>query len=380
MKTRADYNITDERIDIIRNYIENNYLVTYAEICEDFGWERDTKGGDIKKAQFKVIDAIAEYEKVGKNKGMKYKFLKLKDSIRKEDGRVSIYADNIDVVLMYLLSERMVDGIFDISELSALELAGLVNSNYRSCKREPYIASKILNVDADIMDYVLNREHTKLLSIFESGLNRLSRDGMIMYRKVIFIVEKVAEKDSIDEKGEKIWFDRTRVATDRESIAILDTRNKILIDMKMTMRTAFLTGRLKEVNEKTVKALREKGIDMKYFFKGYHIMASRVGITHKIQKYEALMNKRELNNKIVENHSETFVKEKENERSGKTLKSFKFRKNFVDNAKIVINEVISLDNNDSDLKNKIDNYYRDKNKAKNESEISEDEIDNLIII
>lgn len=356
MRNKEDYNITDERIGIIKNYIENECFLTYAEICEDFGWIPDSKG-NTKKAQFKVIDAIAEYEKIGKNKGLKYKFTKIKDLIKKETYNTSIYADNIDMVLTYIIYENMVNGVYTISELRALEIAGLVNGNFKVCRNKPYVASKVLDVDMDIMNYVINKEHTKLLGIFETSLNRLRRDGILMYNKGFLIIENIEDGSYVDEEGRPIWKERKRWATPEETAKIIDIRSKVLIKMKMTMRTAFLTGNLSEVNKRTIEEL-SKDMNIKYFYKGYQIMASGVGMKHKIDKYEALENKSELNAKVLSEHTQTYINESKNALKEKTIKSFKLRGNFLNDAKTVMNEIISLKNEDYDLTNKIDNYYK----------------------
>lgn len=353
-----DYCITDDKVDIIKNYIANECILTYYEICEDFGWTPDSKG-NTKKAQFKVIDSIAEYEKIGKGKGLKYKFLTIKKHIKKTDGRTSIYADNIDATLTYLIYSGMVNGVYEMSELFGLELAGLVNGNFKSCRNQPQIASKILDVDLDIMNYVINKEHTKLLGVFENSLNRLRKDGVLMYNKVMFIVEDFEDSNCIDEDGNVMWGYKSRVATPEETAKIIDIRNKILIEMKMTMRTAYLTGNLPKINKRVIEELSNE-INIKYFYKGYQIMASRIGMKHKIDKYEALENKTQLNNKVLEEHIKTYVNESENALKEKVVKSFKLRDNFVDNAKTIINEIISLENEDSGLTNKIGSFYNKK--------------------
>lgn len=91
------YNIDESKINILNRYKEKEMIISYEEICNDFGWKVDRKGSCTKKAQFKTLDCLCEYEKVGKGKGLKYKIISVYDKpkVRKDKRLKDGYNDNL---------------------------------------------------------------------------------------------------------------------------------------------------------------------------------------------------------------------------------------------------------------------------------------------
>ena len=112
-----------------------------------------------------------------------------------------------------------------------------------------------------------------------------------------------------------------------------------------------------EINKRIVEEMSQD-INIQYFYKGYQIIASDVGLKNKIDREIAIHHKKELNKKVITEHIKTYEHEKENAMNEKVVKSFKLRGNFVDSAKKIIDEVISLDGERKDLEKEVRNYKK----------------------
>lgn len=360
------YDITDERIKIIADYIDFNKIVTYKQICNDFMWEIDSKGREMKKAQFKTLDMMCSYEKIGKGKGLKYRFIKLHDEIKERgDKRLKgIYTDNIDIALIYYIYSNMSNGIYDISKISALELAGLVNGNFKECKRNMTLTSMSLGVPIEIVSHFIEKEYRKSIDVFERSLSRLKKNRIIDYSDRWFIVEKNSN-EFIFHNEEYKYSTQSRIATDDEVKMILDINSEILLELGYKdMKEVYLRGKSKYVSDKLNKRLKEC-IGIEYIYKGYHIVASKIGMKRKINEYEANYNKSELNNKIIQEHMTSYELEQEKVINIGDLLSFKTSEFYVNDVKNLMDNLVDLKANNDIIKkmNKIVDKKRNGEKV-----------------
>lgn len=345
------YDVTDEKIKVIRNYIDFNREVTYKQLCDDLGWEVDKYGKNVKKAQFKTLDMMCIYEKVGKGKGLKYRFIELHDEIKdREDNRLKgIYTDNIDVALIYYIYNNMNDGIYDISRIGALELAGLVNGNFKECKRNVALTSMSLGVPIDVVSHFIDKEYRKSINVFERSLERLKKNRVIDYSDRWFIVES-NEQHIIFDNDEYSYGKRSRIATDDEIKIILDTNGEILSELGMKdMKEVYLRNKSKIVNDELNKRLK-KELGVEYVFKGYHIIASKVGMKMKIDAYEAEYSKKSLNQTVMKEHLKSYEQEQDNLINIGDLLNFKTSEYYIEDAKNLIENLIDIDADNSIVK------------------------------
>ena len=79
--------------------------ISYKNLCELLNWKYDT--GNTKKAQMKALAKVVEYEIVGKGKGQKIKFIKLKKGLDLEYIKNQISGQDLDSLIMKSIVEQI---------------------------------------------------------------------------------------------------------------------------------------------------------------------------------------------------------------------------------------------------------------------------------
>lgn len=121
------YHIDNIKMNILKEYKEKGIIVSYKDICNDFGWKIDKKGSNIKKAQFKTLDCMCKYIKIGNSKGTKYKIVEVFEKPKKKnDGRIKDgYNDNLVMDLEFAKNNS---GVYAIVLENDIYIGSTINS------------------------------------------------------------------------------------------------------------------------------------------------------------------------------------------------------------------------------------------------------------
>jgi hypothetical protein len=247
----------------INNITEGLIVKNYKEMC--ILLNQKEKGGDSKKAQLKEWATYFNYEKDGN----KFVIKEIYDmQLEKEDGRSnnkggnnSIYAENIDRLILHMCSE-LYDSKYNYIDLNANEIMKrlkMVNENYKIGRNNINQFSRYLEVPIETIFDFYNSTHSKNKQILESGLNRLSGRCLIKWTRTI----KVCTTNRI-----------YRNATDGEIEAITELEQLALEELNLeNKKDVFLKGKWEKFND-TVNSELVESLGILFYFYTYHIITT----------------------------------------------------------------------------------------------------------
>ena len=276
--------------------LEVKIYKNWKELCEEVGWK--TTGGTYKQARLKELDTICSWYKEGnkivvdeifevakekvderinnKNQGHSTKSTKETDkrANNKNTGHSTSKYEMVDTLIYSQLS----DGYRIFTKKQLIKNAGL------------YVSKDTINNGCDVNEYSINDfldvYNSTISKLIDTSLNRLSKNGIIEYSKVI-VIDNSLNVVELDSKVCKV---------------IEDIENEIAKDMNV--KNVFLLSEqdkklfYNKCNEKAI----EMGVCFDYYYRAYRIT--------KINDFDKYSNtaKEELLNKLCKSikKSKTF--------------------------------------------------------------------------
>lgn len=230
----------------------------YKELCGVMDWKITTGKG--RPLQLKDLERYCIYEKQGQKFIIKELF---ETPLPKEDNkRNSIYAENIDKLIIHMCSETE-HSKYHYSEFSTngiLNKLHIINSNYSVGRNNIDKFSRYLEIPIETLYDFFNSTYKKNKDVVEAGLNRLKSRCLIDWYKVT----KVCTDDG-----------DFRNATDGELEAIKEYEQLVLESINLkSKKDVFLRGKWNLFQKEVSKILREK-MDLQYYFEAYHIVSTK---------------------------------------------------------------------------------------------------------
>lgn len=275
----------------LTNITEGKIIKNYKEMCKLLG-EAEKNGGTSQKAQLKEWRRYFEYEKDGR----RFIITNVYDTpLEKNDGRAkgnnSIYVDYIELLLMYYLSSK--EGYthhFTTNELY-FNLA-FVNDRYIEYKRygnNQQVLEDLKNTP--VTNYDINkfnaRTQMKFRTILFSALKSLRSRRLLEFEEQIHISKRI-DGNEIHEQ-----------ATAQEIKKILEVENSVLSEMGFEkINNVYLAFKGEEFRKK-VNAILLESYEWNYSYKKYNIIFLGEQIKQDIPKVEIALQKKMLNNKII---------------------------------------------------------------------------------
>ena len=181
----------ENKYKVLENYIGTQ--LTYKELCEILDWKHFT-GGTSKKAQFKELNRYVQYKIVGERKGLRYMIIEIYNEIlekmdNRKIGNNNKYGQDIETTMLYILHNYENDHMY-VSCGKALEIANIVNDNYRITRQEIPLASKLLNIDQAHLYNFYDTYHQELIRTFERGLKYMRNRCCILWDKVTIVAKE----------------------------------------------------------------------------------------------------------------------------------------------------------------------------------------------
>ena len=340
-------------VNILKKYVGKE--VTYKELCELLEWEYQDRSNNSKKAQFKELDRYCKYKTIGKGKGLKYVILELYDEVldkidKRQIGNNSKYGMDIETTLMYILNEHKSDHLY-VSCGRALELARIVNDNYRIGRREISMTSQVLGVEESYIYNFYDKYNQELIRIFERGLKGMRSRCVVLWNKVTIVAkEKVDIKynelgQPVVKRGKVVYDIKTvhSVATEDERRIITDAEEEVLKNMGYSSLKQVFINKAWRTFKNRVEAIISHKANIKFYYDGYDIILNKRGINYIVTQDQAEISKLNTNEAIV-NKLDTSIKKKSDK-----LDSQEYADNMNKLTSTLINDNCSLD-----LENEID--------------------------
>lgn len=190
------------------------------------------------------------------------------EPLEKQDGRVnnkggnySIYAENIDRLILHMSSE-LFDSKYNYIDLNANEIMKrlkMINDNYKVGRNNISKFSNYLEIPIETIFDFYNSTQGKNRQILESGLNRLSGRCLIKWTRTIKVctinrVYRNADDDEIEIITE----------IEQQELENLNLENK---------KDVFLKGKWEEFNKSVNRELVEQ-LGILFYFQTYHIITT----------------------------------------------------------------------------------------------------------
>ncbi|AVK50654.1 hypothetical protein AXY43_23015 [Clostridium sp. MF28] len=250
----------------------------YKEICAAMDWVPTTGKG--RPLQFKDLERFCNYHKQGQKIIIDEIF---SEPLPKEDNkRNSIYAENVDKLLVHMCSE-LYDSKYKYIELSTngmLVKLHMINRNYRIGRNNIDKFSRYLEIPIETLYDFFNSTHKKNKDITESGLNRLKNKCLIDW----YLVRKVCTVDG-----------DYRNATDAELEGIKEIEQEILKNLYLkSKKDVFTSGKWNKFMKEKSKMLREM-MNLQFDFDVYHIVTTKSFRTMLLEEQEKESIEWELN-------------------------------------------------------------------------------------
>lgn len=319
---------SEEKFNVLENY--KGQELTYKELCEILGWTYQNKLNDSKKAQFKKLGRYCEYEPRGKGRGLKYVILELYDKAKddmdkRKMGNNSKYGMDIEITMLYVLNQHKSDHLY-VSCGRALELAKIVNDNYRIGRREILVASKVLGVNESYLYNFYDKYNQELVRIFERGLKSMRSRCVVLWNKVTMVAkEKVdiqynALGQPVVQRGKVVYDIKTvhSVATEDERRIITEAEEEVLKNMGYTSLKQVFVNNAWRTFKSRVEAIISHKANIKFYYDGFDIIINKKGISRIVSEDQAVIAKLNTNEAIVEKLDTSIQKksEKLNDKEG----------------------------------------------------------------
>jgi len=230
----------------------------YKQLSCAMNWTATTGKG--RTLQLKDLERYCKYHKEGQKFIIDEVFLQ--PLAKEENKRNSIYAENIDKLIIHMCSQTE-NSEYRYSEFSTngiLNQLHIINSNYSVGRNNIDKFSRYLEVPIETLYDFFNSTYKKNKDIVEGGLNRLKNRCLIDWYKVT----KVRSNDG-----------DFRNATDGELEGIKEIEQEVLLQLGLIdKKEVFLKGKWNPFQKDVSKMLREM-MNIQYYFESYHIVSTK---------------------------------------------------------------------------------------------------------
>ena len=342
----------------INNITEGQILKNYKELCKIL--EMELKTGDSKIAQLKELERYISYDKDGNKFVIKSIFEAVKP---KEDNRIngnsSIYGDDIQKLLLDLLSQEGNDGHLFLSCNQILLKLQMVNSNYSNGRRNIPKLSEIIKVDEKIIKDVYDFTHSKLKTSLETSLNILAKQSWIVwYKKKTVCINKVIV--DINDLGEPrldnnnnisyVIIPQYREATLEEVQYILGEESKLLDEFNCNdKRDLIIKGKMDDFRTKINKILKNK-CNIEFYYESYEIITNKSVLMERLGRIEKADTYNSLNQKVIESSKKSIENKHNNAiekiNNGGYIHSdnnchFRAKEEYVNSSNLIVEKIIN---------------------------------------
>lgn len=288
--------------DKLDDYIGES--LTYKQMCETLGSKYQKGNG--KDSQLKDIQRYYQLEKVK----TKYKIIeKYEEPLEKEDNRRSVFYDDLEVVILYALSEESGRDV-NWSVGKSLLLANFVNENFKYCNDKTIgDMSKALEVDRNYMYDFYNISRAKFKKIFEAALKRMERKGLVDVTFDCTMVCKRVPKVMLNDIGEPVISENGKMqyevkkeyreATKDEREAIAKASKETLKELEVSdTQECFRQGKWGKYR-KIMKSKLSKSINIDFYYKGYSIVKNEEYVQETISDLKRDICATSINSKAI---------------------------------------------------------------------------------
>lgn len=354
---------TDNQIEKnIHKICEGLIVKNYKELCELL--EIPVQSGKSKKIQLQDLMRYVEYKK----EGHKFIITKIyKNPNKKKDKRKeTIYGQYIEKLILDLLVHHEKNNRKNTILLTPkilFKYLRLVNDNYSYCYNNKHELSAYLNIDAGYIKDFYNNTYSKLISVIESALKRLTGKMLIHWQKSIVIVY------------------RKNLTEEKHTIANDDMTNYIIAMEKIvaesmgynTKKDILLHGNIKLFNKKVIAKINEENKSILYYYRAYKINfnnyvkkeQTKIGLLLENSLKE--LYQQNLNKQIITNYKQSAVKRNSKYKNKYLIGKSRLKHeqiiasdNFVENTYELIDTLINI--NTENLIPEIAEAYKEQKK------------------
>lgn len=297
----------------------NNYKTMCAEL------EIEIKSStNSKNAQFKELAQYCKFHKDGHKIIIDEVFEEPLDKVdgrgHSEGSRRDIYGNLVQLLIADILAQC--DGHISISRSWLMQQLGMTNVNYSPLNENVRKLSKYADIGEKVIYDFYNTSNSNFKSIIETALDNLMDKRVIMYNKIIKVVDNEL-------------YAHPRNATEIELELIMDIEKEILEEMGYKrMSHVRISKDWRKFKYKTNKKLTED-CDLKFYFTAYDISINEKYIEEERNNLLDLLLestkrencKNELNKTVLANVKENARKRHDKAQSFTSNKYTKFRKN-----------------------------------------------------
>ena len=263
--------------------LERKIYKNWRELCESVGW--DTTGGNYRKARVKDLNDVCNYHKDGNKIIIDEIFGELLEetnkrasnggnstkSTKEDDNRVNNgntgHSTSKYEMIDTLIYNQLSDGYRIFTKKQLIKNAGL------------YISKDTINNACDVNKYSVNDfldvYNSTINKLIDTSLNRLSKNGIIEYSKVIVIDNSLNVVD-LDSKVCKV---------------IENIENEVAQDMNVKNVFLLSEQEKKLFYDKCNKKAIESGVCFDYYYRAYRITKINTLDKYSNTAKEELLNK-----------------------------------------------------------------------------------------
>lgn len=244
MAKQNDYTMTEERKEIIRQYMEQKIYPSYHRIREDMGMSIDLKCMASKKnALNKMLAEGYNFKIEGRGKGQHYVFKNMKDETEPrvdKRGKNGEFIEDIKGMLIYSILESDKDnkGVVILTPNALMKKCNMFNQNFINAYRDIFIASQIVSKPLEQVEDYKRIARGMMLNNTKTGLVNLLSEAKVSYSYVmcVYAGEEI-EEELIKVEDNSVTIKKSygnyesRQATDEEIRIILDIHQEIFKEL-----------------------------------------------------------------------------------------------------------------------------------------------------
>ena len=257
--------------------IQENDILYTKDLVELLGTDKQKNSyykncklrSSVKKALLRKLRTIAEFEeeKEGRKKYFKIKkVLNREESLRKKLSTFSKFTIAVDESVLMCLNNMKIEKETLITNKKIIKETGLTNDFFWRL-HESEVTLEEANkkgLDLQIARYYTGLMKNQLGIIIRDSLKRLEKNKLLKTREVMIVATTEGEH---------------REATKRERKKLLEIQDSVLERLKCsTVRGAVFIGAFLIYSKMMRGAIREAGLDIEYFYRGYHL--TEVNFSH----------------------------------------------------------------------------------------------------
>lgn len=280
----------------------------YKDMCLHIGIT-PKGGGESLKSQKNELKTHFEWEKVkGSNKVRITKLhtteetIKLKSKI-KRGGNNRIFVDDFEQMLIHMLLTRKQDHVL-MARGSLYRAMEMVNDNYLIGRKDIVKLARAIDVPTEAVSEFYDANSSKIRKIIETGFKNFRN-------KTNVTVEEVVAVCAVDHvhTGNNVYSPKLnyRPTTVSEKHLIMECEDKAIKIMGFkNKRDVFMAGQWKKFKQESMKYIRRKNKDIKFYYDAYAITYLRDSL---VEEYNSMkINHTTVGDRINTNMMKSIVK------------------------------------------------------------------------